>query len=159
MGERSPTDTIRLAATQSLRGILGVGVLWDAVVGCPTADDARATLDGLPFEVRVDLRAIHAAGPSSLVGGPPAGPAREVVRRRGEADPPGGARPPGPADTWAVWRIDDNANTFLVRGGLPRAEAERVAAEFAARGHKQTYWVERETAELTGAPVPRPASG
>jgi UDP-N-acetyl-2-amino-2-deoxyglucuronate dehydrogenase len=49
-----------------------------------------------------------------------------------------------PAETWAVWRIDDNANTFLVRGGLERAEAERLAAEFTARGHKQMYWVERE---------------
>ena len=46
--------------------------------------------------------------------------------------------------TWAVYRIDDNANVFLVRGGLTRAEAERLAAEFQARGHKQTYWTERE---------------
>ena len=56
---------------------------------------------------------------------------------------------------WAVWRIDDNANTFLVRGGLSRDEAERVAAEFAARGHKQTYWVERDAAE----PAPAPDTG
>jgi UDP-N-acetyl-2-amino-2-deoxyglucuronate dehydrogenase len=48
------------------------------------------------------------------------------------------------AETWAVWRIDDNGNTFVVRDHLPRDEAERVAAEFTARGHKQMYWVERE---------------
>lgn len=47
-------------------------------------------------------------------------------------------------ESWAVWRIDDNANTFLVRGGLSQVEAEQLAAQFAARGHKQTYWVERE---------------
>jgi hypothetical protein len=51
------------------------------------------------------------------------------------------------AGSWAVWRIDDNGNTFVVRGGLGREEAERVAAEFSARGHKQMYWVERETSE------------
>ena len=56
---------------------------------------------------------------------------------------------------WAVWRIDDNANTFLVRGGLSREEADRVAAEFAARGHKQMYWVERDAAE----PLPAPDTG
>lgn len=56
-----------------------------------------------------------------------------------------GEQEPTPPETWAVWRIDDNANTFLVRSKLTRAEAERLAAEFAARGHKQTYWVERET--------------
>ena len=49
-------------------------------------------------------------------------------------------------ETWAVWRIDDNANTFVVRGGLDRAEAERLVVEFTARGHKQMYWVEREDA-------------
>lgn len=54
--------------------------------------------------------------------------------------------PGPPAGAWAVWRIDDTGNTFLVRGGLTRAEAERVAAEFAARGHKQMYWVEQEAA-------------
>jgi len=54
---------------------------------------------------------------------------------------------PGPAESWSVWRIDDNANAFLVRGGLTLAEAERAAAEFTARGHKQMYWVEREAAE------------
>jgi hypothetical protein len=56
-------------------------------------------------------------------------------------------QPPADQDhplTWAVWRIDDNGNTFLVRGGLGHEEANRLAAEFEARGHKQMYWVERE---------------
>jgi hypothetical protein len=57
---------------------------------------------------------------------------------------------PGPAGSWAVWRIDDNGNTFVVRGGLVRAAAERVASEFTARGHKQTYWVEREAVAEAG---------
>jgi hypothetical protein len=64
------------------------------------------------------------------------------------------------SERWAVWRIDDNANTFLVRGGLGREEAERVAAEFTARGHKQTYWVEREVPEPNVPPdLPPFASG
>jgi hypothetical protein len=50
--------------------------------------------------------------------------------------------PPEPPGTWSVWRIDDNGNTFLVREWLSRDEAERLAAEFEARGHKQMYWVE-----------------
>jgi len=48
------------------------------------------------------------------------------------------------AATWQVWRIDDNGNTFLMRDDLTQAEADRVVAEFTARGHKQTYWAERE---------------
>ena len=55
------------------------------------------------------------------------------------------------AGVWAVWRINDNTNKFLVRGGLTRAEAERVAFEFAARGDQQTIWVERD-AEPGGPP-------
>jgi hypothetical protein len=51
---------------------------------------------------------------------------------------------PDSAGLWAVYRRDDNGNTFFVRGRLTREEAERLATEFEARGHKQTYWVERE---------------
>jgi len=51
-----------------------------------------------------------------------------------------------PGTTWTVWRIDDNANTFVVRDGLTKEEAERVAAEFASHGHKQTYWIESDAA-------------
>jgi hypothetical protein len=50
-----------------------------------------------------------------------------------------------PVITWTVWRIDDNANTFVVRNGLTKEEAERVAAEFTSHGHKQTYWVEPDS--------------
>ncbi|HYH68990.1 MAG TPA: hypothetical protein VD866_30125 [Urbifossiella sp.] len=66
---------------------------------------------------------------------------------------------PSGAESWAVWRIDDNGNTFLVRGGLARDEADRVAAEFTARGHKQMYWVEREAAEPAAAPDRPPPGG
>lgn len=45
---------------------------------------------------------------------------------------------------WVVWRIDDNGNTFVVREHVGRAEADRLVAEFTARGHKQMYWAERE---------------
>ncbi|MDQ0310393.1 MULTISPECIES: hypothetical protein [Kitasatospora] len=49
-------------------------------------------------------------------------------------------------ETYRVMRQDDNGNRYLVAGGLDRAEAERLAAEFEARGHKQLYWVESEAA-------------
>jgi hypothetical protein len=43
--------------------------------------------------------------------------------------------------TWIVWRQDDNGNRFEVARRASRAEAEDLAAEMQARGHKQTYWV------------------
>jgi L-amino acid N-acyltransferase YncA len=52
-----------------------------------------------------------------------------------------------PADRWAVWRTDDTGNSFVVRDRLTRDEAARVAAEFEARGHKQTYWIEPERSD------------
>ena len=56
------------------------------------------------------------------------------------SDPEAEAR----AELWSVWRIDDNANVFVVREHLTREVADRVVAEFTTRGHKQTYWAERE---------------
>ena len=56
----------------------------------------------------------------------------------GEAAAVGQAEP----DRWTVYRIDDNANVFVVREGVGREEADRLVAEFTARGHKQTYWSE-----------------
>jgi UDP-N-acetyl-2-amino-2-deoxyglucuronate dehydrogenase len=53
---------------------------------------------------------------------------------------------PDPSGLWAVYRIDDNGNTFVVREHVSRDEADRVVAEFEARGHKQMYWAERERA-------------
>ncbi len=50
----------------------------------------------------------------------------------------------GMPDTYRVMRQDDNGNRYLVAGDLAEAAAERLAAEFEARGHKQLYWVERE---------------
>ncbi|MCY1280502.1 hypothetical protein D9M68_351780 [compost metagenome] len=44
---------------------------------------------------------------------------------------------------WCVKRLDDNGNEFVLRAELTREEAERLAAEYQARGHKQSYWVSR----------------
>ena len=43
---------------------------------------------------------------------------------------------------WALWRLDDNDNRFLVAAFARREEAEAAARAFEAHGHKQTYWVE-----------------
>ncbi|WP_271412251.1 hypothetical protein [Pseudomonas sp. Q1-7] len=43
---------------------------------------------------------------------------------------------------WCVKRLDDNGNEFVLRAGLTREEAERLAADYQARGHKQSYWAE-----------------
>jgi hypothetical protein len=62
-----------------------------------------------------------------------------MVMSRAESDPPD-----APAEArWVVWRIDGNGNTFVVREGLTREEAERTVEEFTARGHKQMYWAAR----------------
>jgi hypothetical protein len=39
---------------------------------------------------------------------------------------------------------------MLVSRHPDRAEADRVAAEFTARGHRQLYWVERDEQLPTG---------
>lgn len=54
---------------------------------------------------------------------------------------------------WSVWRIDDNGNTFLLRAHLERAEADRLVAEFTARGHKQMYWAEPESSPARSTPA------
>lgn len=56
--------------------------------------------------------------------------------------------------TWAVHRQDDHGNRFLVRDGLNRDEAERLAVELQSRGHKQVYWSEPESGEVD-RPSPR----
>ncbi len=58
-------------------------------------------------------------------------------------------------DTFRVMRQDDNGNRFQVVGGIEREAAERLAAEFEARGHKQLYWVEAEPAGAAEARGPR----
>jgi hypothetical protein len=56
--------------------------------------------------------------------------------------PPAQATDAPPVDPlWELWRQDDNGNRFLVSAGHSRAEADRLAADFEARGHKQMYWV------------------
>jgi UDP-N-acetyl-2-amino-2-deoxyglucuronate dehydrogenase len=54
------------------------------------------------------------------------------------------ALPAAPSFLWTVWRTDDNGNTFVVQNKLTQAKAERLAADFEARGHKQLYWAEQE---------------
>lgn len=46
--------------------------------------------------------------------------------------------------TWTVWRMDETGNRFVVRDRLTREAAEQIVEEFAARGHKQTYWSARQ---------------
>ncbi|WP_281050090.1 hypothetical protein [Thauera sp. GDN1] len=48
---------------------------------------------------------------------------------------------------WALWRLDDNGNRFVVAVFANRDEAEATARAFEAHGHKQTYWVEKTEGE------------
>jgi hypothetical protein len=50
---------------------------------------------------------------------------------------------------WCVWRTDDTGNTFLVRENVTREAAEQLVAQFEARGHKQTYFAEKQKSQTT----------
>lgn len=43
---------------------------------------------------------------------------------------------------FAVMRADDNGNEVEVTRAATREEAERIARDYEARGHRQIYWVE-----------------
>jgi len=43
---------------------------------------------------------------------------------------------------WALWRLDDNGNRFLMEVFDTRERADAAAHDYTARGHKQAYWVE-----------------
>jgi hypothetical protein len=43
--------------------------------------------------------------------------------------------------TIPLWRQDDSGNQYVVSIHDTRAEAQAVAADMEARGHKQVYWV------------------
>ncbi|MNP58922.1 hypothetical protein D3C76_1538810 [compost metagenome] len=45
---------------------------------------------------------------------------------------------------WCLLRLDDNGNQFVMRRGLTREEAEALARDYQARGHRQMYWARRE---------------
>lgn len=84
-----------------------------------------------------------------LTGGVSAGSRASLASERYQARPvPHRAGPTtvGGMATYRVMRQDDNGNRYLVAERLSRPEAEALAAEFEARGHKQTYWVERDDA-------------
>lgn len=54
---------------------------------------------------------------------------------------------------WALWRLDDNDNRFVVGVFARREEAEAAARAFEAHGHKQTYWVEAVSAPAAPRPT------
>ena len=49
--------------------------------------------------------------------------------------------PEADATDYEVHRVDDNGNEFVVATGLSLEEAERIAALYEARAHKQMYMV------------------
>ncbi len=57
-------------------------------------------------------------------------------------------RPSPPADAalpvWSVVRLDDNGNRFLVSTGHTYTDAQAIADDFQAKGHRQLYEVKRQ---------------
>lgn len=54
---------------------------------------------------------------------------------------------------WRVLRQDDNGNVFVTSAPMTEAEARALAGVFAARGHKQRYFVDELAAHETALPV------
>jgi len=73
--------------------------------------------------------------------------AREVLDER--------RRSHRPVSGWALWRLDDNGNRFVVAVFANRDEAETTARAFEAHGHKQTYWVEAAGDGVIAGSAPR----
>lgn len=44
---------------------------------------------------------------------------------------------------WNVLRLDDNDNTFIIQKGLSESGAKAEAFRYEKKGHKQTYWAEK----------------
>jgi lactoylglutathione lyase len=116
--------------------------IGEVVLELYPADQRRPSVGRLGFrvgDVRASLEALSAAGGVVCERS-------DAARRAVVADPDGtrieltGAAASSQERSWSIWRQDDNGNRFLVSSGHARAEAERVAAEFEARGHKQMYW-------------------
>lgn len=51
---------------------------------------------------------------------------------------------------WCVKRLDDNGNEFILRANLSREQAEHLARDYQARGHKQSYWACRQVTDDAG---------
>jgi len=66
-------------------------------------------------------------------------PSSAVIWR---ADPPGERGAPGGARI-ELWRLDDNGNQLRVDVLASESTAACLLARYEARGHKQTYWLER----------------
>jgi hypothetical protein len=47
------------------------------------------------------------------------------------------------APPWSVWRRDDNGNVFLVEDGLTERQALSLVRKFESKGHKQSYWAQK----------------
>ena len=45
---------------------------------------------------------------------------------------------------WRVVRLDENVNRFPVADTLSEAAADRLVAAYEGKGHKQTYFKERQ---------------
>ena len=46
--------------------------------------------------------------------------------------------------SWAVKRVDDNNNIFVVETNLHEYGARELVSSFERKGHKQTYWAENK---------------
>jgi hypothetical protein len=85
------------------------------------------------FEVHANQRDLEHIG--FHLGVAPATMSRWSARDSGVVDST-------PAHRYRVMRQDDNGNEFLVSSVSSRCEADALAREYEARGHKQTYWVD-----------------
>ena len=76
---------------------------------------------------------------------------RSLGMSRNDRTPTGGLSTERTAHgVWRIFRLDDNGNRFVVAECVSEEEARRLADAFAARGHKQAYWVECDGIDTEG---------
>ena len=116
----------------------------DVVVAFPDADIRRdsddlddMTVVGLKIDGVAVEAVIYDGDPTAtIVAAPSRADAEKVATRLGQPLLAVGY------DRWKVLRQDDNGNTFTVTSGQTFDDAITTAANYEARGHRQTYWVE-----------------
>ena len=148
------TDFVRLAQvtwrSEPLASFVADRSSFEARFGPPTECDLDsngvglfdAYLVGFPCGLEVSVWRTHEARDSTFEVYANALDLEHILFHLGvalaDASP---TAPPAPR-RFVVMRADDNGNHAEVAHYTSRCEADAVAADFEARGHKQTYWVE-----------------
>ena len=57
--------------------------------------------------------------------------------------------PDMPANHWQLKRQDDYGNQYVIAIFESKEQASKMMADYEAKGHKQTYWIEEASEPLS----------